>query len=106
VSDFNSATVSIRKLQAGDTTALLAEADVVIAVDAATAEEEVVYGRDEWELASETGLEEDLVVLRVELDLESGDLQWLVDAIEAIRSGQADEYGDDFEEDEELDEEE
>jgi hypothetical protein len=75
-------TISIDDLRAGDTGDLLAEADVIIAVDASSNEEEVVYGRHEWELASETGHEEDLVVLRVELEMEEGDLEWLVETIE------------------------
>ncbi len=103
VSDFGSTTISIDGVRAGHASDLLAEADVVIAVDVSAREEEVVHGRHEWELASETGHEEDLVVLRVELDVGSGDLEWLVDAIEAIESGEAYEHVDDLENDEEDD---
>jgi hypothetical protein len=104
VSEFGTTTVSIDDLRAGQAGDLLAEADVVIAVDANTREEEVIHGRQEWELASETGHEEDLVLLRVELDADSGDLEWLIDAIEGIESGEAYEHGDDLENDEEDDE--
>jgi hypothetical protein len=100
-SDFDSTTIAIDDLRAGHADDLLAEADVVIAIDASTSEEEVVHGREEWELASATGLDEDLVVLRVELDMEAGDFEWLVDAIEAIESGDAEEHGDDLDGDEE-----
>lgn len=102
-SDFGSTTVSIDDLRAGHADDLLAEANVVIAIDATTHEEEVVHGRDEWELASATGHDEDLVVLRVELDMEAGDFEWLVDAIEAMESGETNEEGDDRDSDEEDD---
>lgn len=100
VSDFGSTTMSIDDLRAGNLGDLLVEADVVMAVDATTREEEVIYGRCEWELATETGHEEDLVILRVELDMESGDLEWLVDAIETIETGEPYDDGDDSEKDE------
>lgn len=101
MSDLGGTTVSIDDLRAGHAGDLLAEADVVIAVDATTAEEEVVHGRHEWELASATAHEEDLIVLRVELDMDSGDVEWLVDAIEAIESGDTYEQANDVENDEE-----
>jgi hypothetical protein len=63
----------------------------------------VVHGHDEWELASATGHDEDLVVLRVELDMEAGDFEWLVDAIETMESGDAFEEDDDSADDEEDD---
>jgi len=102
-SDFGSTTMSIDDLRAGHADDLLADADVVIAIDASTHEEEVVHGRDEWELASATGHDEDLVVLRVELDMEAGDFEWLVDAIEAIDSDDTREEADDIEDDDEAD---
>jgi hypothetical protein len=102
-SDFDSTTVSIEDLRAGHAEDLLAEADVVIAIDATTHEEEVVHGREEWELASATGHDEELVVLRVELDMNAGDFEWLVDAIEAIEGGETNEEGDDLDGDEEDD---
>jgi hypothetical protein len=105
MSDLGSTTVSIDDLRTGDASDLLAEADVVIAVDASTHEEEVVRGRHEWALAAETEREEELVVLRVELDMEAGDLEWLIDAIEALESGEAEEQRDDLEDDKEDDEE-
>ena len=94
MSDSDGETVSIDDLRAGDAEDSLAEADVVIAVDATSDEEEVVYGRHEWDIASASGREADLMVLRVELDLEAGDLEWLVEMVEAIKSGEADEVGD------------
>jgi hypothetical protein len=102
-SDFGSSTVSIDDLRAGRADDLLAEADVVIAVDVSTHAEEVVRGHQEREIASETGHEEDLVVLRVELDVEADDLEWLVDAIEAMESGETEEHGDDLDSHEEDD---
>ena len=45
--DFDSTTVSIRELPAGNERDLPAEAEAIIAVDTTTREEEVVYGRDE-----------------------------------------------------------
>ena len=89
VSDFGGTTVSIDDLRAGHADDLLAEADVVIAIDATTHEEEAVHGCEEWELASATGHDEDLAVLRVELDMEAGDFEWLVDAIETMESDEA-----------------
>lgn len=97
ISDFGGTTVYIDDLRSGYAGGLPAEADVIIAVDVSTREKEVVYGRHAGERASETGREEDLFVLRVELDVDSGDLDWLVDAIEAIESGETDEDEDDLE---------
>jgi hypothetical protein len=100
MADFGSTTVSIDDLRAGHVTDCLTDADVVIAVDVSTHEEEVVRGQLEWERASDTGQEEDLVVLRVELDADSGDLEWLVDAVEAIECGDVDASEEDGEDDE------
>lgn len=96
MSDLDGTTISIDDLRAGNVGGVLAEADVVIAVDPSSDEEEVVYGRQEWDLALATGHEEDLVVLHVELDMESSDLEWLVDTVEAVESGRIDERGDDL----------
>ena len=90
MSDLDGTTISIDDLRAGNAGDVLAEADVVIAVDASSAEEEVVYGHHEWDLASATGHEDDLVVLRVELDMEGDDLDWLVDTVEAVDSDRID----------------
>jgi hypothetical protein len=89
-------TVSVEELRAGRAHDWFAEAEVVIAVDTRTGEEEVVDGLDEWELASEAGSEEDVAVLRVELDMESGDLEWLLDAIETLESDETEATGDGF----------
>ena len=97
MSDFDSTTASIQDLKWGLARDVLAQADVVIAVDAATDSEEVVYGRDEWQRAVDIGNERDLEVVRVELDLESDDPDWLLDAIDAIIRGQADESEDEYE---------
>ena len=102
VSDSGSKLVPIVKLQAGRARKLLAEADIVIAVDAETDEEEVVHGHHEWELATATGQEAYWQVLRVKLDLKSDDLEWLVDAVETVDSGDADDHDDGSEGDEEL----
>jgi hypothetical protein len=103
VSDSSSRTVPIGKLQTGRARKLLAEADIVIAVDTSTDEEEVVHGHHEWELATATGQEEYWNVLRVKLDLKSDDLEWLVDTVETVDGGDADEDDDEAEGDEELD---
>ena len=81
-------------MRADQTTDLLADADVVIAVDVGTGEQEIVQGCRQWDLALEAGREEDLVILRVELDADSDDLEWLLSAIEAIGSGETDDNGD------------
>jgi len=98
VSDSGSTTVSIDDVRSGLVGDLLTEADVIIAVDVNTREEEAVRGRYEWELACETGHEDDLLVLRIELDADAGDLEWLVDAIE---NGETYQRGDGRENDEE-----
>jgi hypothetical protein len=104
VSDLDGTTISIDELRAGYASDLLAEADVVIAVDVTADEEEVIYGRHAWDLSTATGYEEDLVILRVELDMEAGDLEWLVDTIEAIERGEINADGDspDIDEDDEV----
>ena len=103
MSEFGSTTVSIDDLRAARADDLLAEADVVIAIDASTHEEEVVHGRQEWELACATEHDEDLVVLRVELDMEAGDFEWLVDAIEAMENSRMEEHDDELDSGEEDD---
>ena len=100
MSDLDGTTISIDELRESQASDLLAEVDVVIAVDASTGEQEVVHGRDEWEVATATGHEDDFVVLRVELDMEAGDLEWLVDTIEALVTGEIDEHGGDLDADE------
>ena len=99
MSDLDSTTISIDELQAGHGRDLLAEADLVIAVDASSQEKEVVHGRDKLERAIVAGCEDALVVLRVELDMELDDQDWL---IEAIQSGEDDE-DDEPKEDDDLD---
>jgi hypothetical protein len=79
--------MSIEDLQAGDCRDLLTQADVVIAVDATAREEEVVSGRYEWQLANRTGQQAYLTVLRVELDMESDDLDWLSEILASIEAG-------------------
>ena len=93
MSDFDCTTMSIEDLQAGDSRDLLTQADVIIAVDATAGEEEVVSGRYEWKLANRTGQQAYLTVLRVELDMESDDLDWLSEALASIEAGDAE--GDD-----------
>ncbi len=103
MSDLDGTTISIDDLRSGHAGDVLAEADVVFAVDENAGEEEVVYGRHEWELATATGHEEDLVVVRVELDMEAGELEWLVDKIEALVTGEMDEPAGNFDTDEDDD---
>ncbi len=91
MSDLESTTISIEELQAGHGRDLLAEADVVIAVDASSQEKEVVYGRDELERAIKTGREHELVVLCVELDMELDDQDWLIEAIQSSEDDEDDE---------------
>ncbi|MGD8451917.1 MAG: hypothetical protein PVJ57_08870 [Phycisphaerae bacterium] len=103
MSNFDGATISIDELRGRECRELLAEADVVIAIDAATHDEEVVYGRHEWDLATAASEEDELVVLRVELDMEAGDLEWLVEMIEAVESGELDEPDDDLDAEDDVD---
>lgn len=103
MNDLGDISVSIDDLRTGNPGDLLGEADVIIALDANTREEEIVRGRHEWEIATATGHEEDLTVVRVELDMEAGDLEWLLDAVEAIESDEMDDRGDSFDADDEDD---
>lgn len=84
--EFDSTTISIQDLQRGNMRDVLADADVIIAVDENTAEEEVVAGREEWEKLSPSGAE-GLSVVRVELDMEADDVEWLSDLAERIKGG-------------------
>lgn len=104
MSDFDCTTISIEDLQASNPRDLLTEADVVIAVDASAREEAVVSGRYEWELANRTGQQAYLTVLRVELDMESDDLDWLSEILAAIEAGNSEGDEDESGEDERLDE--
>jgi hypothetical protein len=102
VSDFESTTITIDDVRAGDASDLLAQADVVIAVDVAMEEEEeVILGSDEWELASDTGQWDHLVVVRVELEMHSGDLEWLIDLIDAMNTRELGTDLDDVDDDDE-----
>jgi hypothetical protein len=104
MNEFDTTTVSVEDLQTYRAESLLAEADVIIAVDAATREEEIVCGQEEWEESLASPHDQDLTVLRVELDMETRDLEWLMDAIEAIQRGADDENGDEYEPDAAADE--
>lgn len=95
-SDFEGTTVSVDDVRAGYASHLLAEADVVVAVDVNTHEEEVVRGQHEWDLAS-VAEREDLAIVRVELDMEAGDLEWLVETVETVAGGVDREGEEDFE---------
>jgi hypothetical protein len=96
MSGFDSTTVSVADVRLGHANDLLAQADVVIAVDTGSHDEEVVLGRHAWELASDSGHDEDLVVLRVELDMDAGDVEWLAELIAAIEIDRRDELEDDL----------
>jgi hypothetical protein len=67
MSEFGHETVSIDDLRAGFGKELLTEAEVIIAVDA-DAQEEVLRGKWDWELAVGVGHEAELSVVRVELE--------------------------------------
>ena len=95
MSDFDSTTIPVEELQAGRARDLLAEADVVIAVDAGSQEEEVVHGHDKLERAIAAGHEDALVVLRVELDMELDDQDWLIEAIQGGEDDEDDEHKED-----------
>jgi len=103
VTDYDSINIAVQDLQAGQPGELLAEADVVIAVDASSGDEEVLYGEYEWRLATQTGQEGYLTVIRVELDLESDDPDWLVEALEMVKRGQPESSDDNYNETEDSD---
>jgi hypothetical protein len=78
----NTTTIAIDDLQDGSKIELLTDADVVIAVDAVTREEDVVYGHPIAERADRAEFKPGITVIRVELDMESDDLDWLAEAID------------------------
>jgi len=90
---FGSTTISIQDLQEGDVQDLLEDANVIVAVDTSTQQEEVVKGEDLLDEAVEAAQLEDLVVLRVKLDMESDELEWLIKAIESLGGREREEYG-------------
>ena len=85
MSDFEHETISMDDLRAGFGKDLLAEAEVIIAVDA-DLKEEVLHGKWDWELAVGTGHEAELSVVRVELEA-SDDADELKEMVEAAQSG-------------------
>ena len=89
--NFFCTTISLEDLQSGDTRRLLAEADVVVAVDVRTGEEEAILGGEEWDRARETAREDELAVLRIELDTESDDPDTLAEVIEEFQPGELNE---------------
>jgi hypothetical protein len=88
-------TVPIEDLQDGSRLQLLAEADVVIAVDAVTRDEDVVFQRAPGGSAHPVEAESGRTVIRVELDMESDDVDWLVEAIDGGPVSPDTAYGDD-----------
>jgi len=85
MSGFEHETISMDDLRAGFGKELLAEAEVVVAVDA-DSQEEVLHGKWDWELAVRTGHGAELSVVRVELEA-SDDVEELREMIEAAQSG-------------------
>ena len=88
MNSFEHETISMDDLRAGFGKELLADAEVIIAVDA-DSQEEVLHGKWDWELAVGTGHEAELSVVRVELEA-SDDIGELREMIETARSGAAD----------------
>ncbi|MGD2109401.1 MAG: hypothetical protein PVI86_08405 [Phycisphaerae bacterium] len=84
MSGFEHDTISIKDLRAGSGQEVLTEAEVIIAVDA-DAQEEVLRGKWDWELAVGTGHEAELSVVRVELET-SDDVNELREMLRAAQS--------------------
>ncbi len=62
-----------------------ADADVIVAVDAATGRETLVYGREALESVVDRGAARALHVMYVEIDEDSQDLQRLCDLARTVR---------------------
>jgi hypothetical protein len=84
MSGFEHEIISMDDLQSGFGKDLLAEADVIIAVDA-DAQEEPLFGKWDWELAAGTAHEAQLSVVRIELEV-SDDVDELKEIIDTVRS--------------------
>lgn len=95
MSGFEHETISMDDLRAGFGIDLLADAEVIIAVDA-DAQEEAIYGEPEWEIAVNSGQEAELAVVRVELEA-SEDAEELREMIAAAQSDAQDDDEDDDE---------
>ncbi|MCO6436596.1 MAG: hypothetical protein J5J06_05865 [Phycisphaerae bacterium] len=85
MSTFEHDIISMEELRAGFGKDLLAEAEVVIAVDA-DSREEVLHGKWDWEIAAGTAHETDLSVVRVELEA-ADDVDELKEMIEVAQTG-------------------
>jgi|GEM_PF-2061140 len=81
--------ISMDDLKVGVGKELLAEAEVILAVDGEM-EEEVLYGKWDWELAVGTGHDLGLTVVRVEID-DADDIGDLKNLIESLRPEESDE---------------
>ena len=84
-------TVSMDDLRAGVGTELLAEAEVIVAIDADW-RKEFLRGKWDWEIAVRTGHEEELKVVRVELE-SSDELEELGEMIEPTQYDGTDDDG-------------
>lgn len=88
MSDFEHETISMDDLRVGFGKDLLAQAEVILAINA-DSQEDVLHGKRDWDLAVGTGHEADLSVVRVELEA-SGDIDELKEMIETAQSGVVD----------------
>ena len=84
MSFFENDAIPIEDLRGNRGMRLLASADVVIAVDE-NQHEDVVLGQDELETAVAAGDDELLVVLKVEIDSDLDDFEWLVAAVGRVK---------------------
>ncbi len=85
--DFGNATISIDDVRSGYASDLLLEANVIIATDPTSNEEEVVFGIHDWEKVENGGIQDDLAILRVEVNAAANDIAVLLAIIHTIHSG-------------------
>ncbi len=84
MSFFEDNTIAIEDLRNSRRIDLLASADVVIAVDE-NQHEDVVFGQDDLDTAIAAGDDGLLVVLKVEIDSDLDDFEWLVAAVDRLK---------------------
>src|SRR5262245_44069549 len=68
-----------------DPRGLLNSADIILAVDIDSEHEALVYGRDLLEQISKTGNESDAAILRIEVDMNTEDLERLVALVRVVK---------------------
>ena len=93
MSFFEDNAIPVEDLRSNQGMDLLASADVVIAVDE-NQHEDVVLGQEELETAIAAGDDGLLVVLKVEIDSDLDDFEWLAGAVERVKAGDSAGEGD------------